>query len=516
MGKAVGTGEGARSGALEELDGKARIGEVLPQALTHLLAAVVGVITPAIIVATACGFDKAQETQIVQAALLMSGVATFLQAVPLFKRVGSGLPIVMGTSFSFVPALQAVGAGFGYPTILGAQLIGGALAVLIGIFIKPVRKLFPPVVTGAVVFVIGVSLYPTAVAYMAGGTGAIWYGSPQNWLVALVTFGVVLGLTHFGRGIWKLGSMLFGMIAGLAVAWPLGMVTTREAARAAAVALPPVLPFPIEFAPAACATVAIVFVVNSVQVIAEATATTTGAMGRQPTDRELSGSVVSMGAAAMAGVLVGGMPSSTFGQNVGLVISNRVVNRRVFAAVGLMFIAVGFSPKVAAALTSFPQAVIGGATLSVFSTIAMNGIKLFADGGITQRKGTVFGISAALGLGIAQASGALAGPGMPEWVNTVFGSSALVATTICAIFLNLVLPAEKPAAPTDAGRLGGVGEGPISPSPEAIWAGPERPDQADDAQAACEEEGALRKRDAARAAAARPTVLEPVTEPKTS
>ena len=152
---------------------------LIPLGLQHVVAAVVGVITPAIIISGTCGLAPEEKTLLIQASLVMTAIATFLQLFPLFHKLGAGLPVIMGTSFAYVPTLTSIGAEFGLPTILGAEIIGGMVAVVFGIFVRQIRKLFPPVVTGTVIFTIGLSLYPTAVRYMAGGSGAANFGSVQ-------------------------------------------------------------------------------------------------------------------------------------------------------------------------------------------------------------------------------------------------------------------------------------------------------------------------------------------------
>ncbi|MCI6884824.1 purine permease, partial [bacterium] len=151
--------------------------QLIPLGLQHVVAAVVGVITPAIIISGTCGLSAEEKTLLIQASLVMTAVATLLQLFPVFHKIGAGLPVIMGTSFAYVPTLTAIGAEFGLPTILGAEIIGGLVAVVFGVFVRPIRKLFPPVVTGTVIFTIGLSLYPTAVRYMAGGSGAENFGS---------------------------------------------------------------------------------------------------------------------------------------------------------------------------------------------------------------------------------------------------------------------------------------------------------------------------------------------------
>ena len=171
-----------------------------------------------------------------------------------------------------------------------------------------------------------------------------------------------------------------------------------------------------------------------------------GGMGRVPTDQELSGGIIGQGLMSIIGVFFGGLPVASFSQNVGIVTVNKVINRAVFAFSALVLLIAGLVPKFAAVLTTIPQCVIGGATLSVFATITMTGIRMIvSDGEFTVRKSTVAGLSVALGTGITQVPGCLSGAGFPDWVSTVFGSTAVVAAAIMAIILNLVLPKDRPA-----------------------------------------------------------------------
>ena len=426
-------------------------GQLIPLGLQHVVAAVVGVITPAMIVSGTCGLSAEEKTLLIQVSLVVTALATLLQLFPIFGHIGARLPVIMGISFAYVPTLQAIGADFGLPAILGAELVGGFVAILFGIFVRPIRKLFPPLVTGTVIFTIGLSLYPTAVRYMAGGSAnSEWFGGVRSWVVALITFAVVIFLQNYTKGIWKLGALLFGMIVGYIVAFLFGIVDLSSVASASWFALPKFMPFEIKFEPAAIASLAIVYVVNSVQTIGDLSSTTMGGMDRMPTDKELSGGIIGQGIMSVLGAFFGGLPVASYSQNVGIVTVNKVINRAVFALAALIMLVAGFIPKFASILSTIPQCVVGGATISVFATITMTGIRMITDGGFTPRKSTVVGLSVALGVGITQVSGCLSGNGFPDWVHTVFGSSSVVVATLMAILLNLILPKEKAPAETAA------------------------------------------------------------------
>ena len=445
----------SRQNLLFQFHGTPPIGTSISLALQHLVAMIVGCVTPPIIIAGAIGLSQADRVLLIQASLVMSAVSTLLQLFPIGKRFGSGLPVILGVSFAYVPSMQAIAAsGGGVAAIAGAMLVGGIVAVIVGIFVKKIRLLFPPVITGTVVFTIGLSLYPTAINYMAGGTGntaeavaskglpeSLIYGSWQNWLVAALTLTAVMVLNNRGKGICKLASILLGMVFGYIVALCFGMVSFADVGEAAWFSLPRVMHFGITFDVASCIAVGLLFAINSIQAIGDFTATTVGGLDREPTDNELQGGIIAYGFSNILAALFGGLPTATYSQNVGIVTTNKVVNRTVFAFAGGFLLLAGVSPKFAAVLTTIPQCVLGGATVTVFSTIAMTGMKLIASQELTARNTTIVGLSAALGVGISQASAAL--NQFPEAVTMIFGKSPVVIATLMAVLLNIILPKDK-------------------------------------------------------------------------
>ena len=433
----------APAGSVFEMSGVPPMKQVVPLGLQHVVAAIVGVITPAILVSNAVGLEVADKTLLIQVSLLITAIATLVQVFGLW-RVGAKLPVVMGVSFAYVPTLLALANGYhDLSVILGAQIVGGCVAILFGIFVKQLRVFFPPMVTGTVIFTIGLSLYPTAVKYMAGGAGAADFGSWQNWLVAVITLAVVIFCNNFTKGVTKLASILMGIIVGYLVALCFGMVDFSSVGAAGIVAVPVPFKFGIKFVPAACVSMAVMYIVNSVQTIGDLTSTTLGGLDREPTDRELSGGIVCQGAASVVGAFFGGLPTASYSQNVGIVTVNRVVNRVVFGFAAVVLLIAGFVPKFSALLTTIPQCVIGGATISVFATITMTGIRMISSAGLTPRNVSIVGIAVALGAVVTQVSGSLAG--FPEWVGTVFGGSSVVISTLIAILLNLILPKDRAA-----------------------------------------------------------------------
>lgn len=432
---------GKKYASVFELNGIPRLSQALPLALQHVVAMIVGCVTPAIVISGVAGLDNRDKVIFVQAALFIAAISTLIQLFPLAGKIGSGLPVIMGVSFAYLPSMQAIAGSFDIATILGAQLIGGVIAIFVGLFVTKLRVLFPPLITGTVVFTIGLSLYPTAVKYMAGGASSPDYGSWKNWLVGFITLAVVIGLNHFSKGILKLASILIGMIVGYVISGFFGMIDFTAVGSAGVFQVPRPLYFGIHFEASAIVTMVLLFVINSVQAIGDFSATTTGGLDRQPTDKELSGGIVAYGITNILGAFFGGLPTASFSQNVGIVATTKVVNRMVLGLAAVIILLAGFLPKFSALLTTIPQCVLGGATISVFASIAMTGIKLVVQQPLNFRNTSIVGLSVALGMGITQCPEALAT--FPAWVTTVFGKSPVVVTTITAILLNVILPKEE-------------------------------------------------------------------------
>ena len=442
--------------ALFQLNGIPPLGMSISLALQHLVAMIVGCVTPAIIIANALGLPQSERVLLIQVSLVMSAVTTLIELFPIGGKLGSGLPVMFGISFAYLPSMQAiVGGGGDIATIAGAMIVGGIVAAVVGVFVKKIRRFFPPIITGTVVFTIGLSLYPTAINYMAGGTGntyevvvlrkgltsALVHGSWQNWAVAAFTLIVVMVMSNKGKGICKLAAILLGMIAGYIVAAVFGMVDLSEVRDAVWFSLPQFMHFGIKFEFSACIALALLFAINAIQAIGDLTATTVGGLNREPTDQELQGGIVTYGLTNVLSAFFGSLPTATYSQNVGIVTTNKVVNRVVFALAGGFLLLAGLIPKFSAILTTIPQCVLGGATITVFSTIAMTGMKLIASETISPRNTTIVGLSAALGVGISQSSSALSQ--FPESITIIFGKTPVVIATIMAVLLNLILPQEN-------------------------------------------------------------------------
>lgn len=431
--------------SLFEMEGIPKMSQAIPLALQHVVAMIVGCVTPAIIISGTAGLDGADRVLLIQASLVVSALCTLLQLFPIGSkngfRLGAGLPVILGVSFAYVPSMQAIAEQSGIAAILGAQIVGGICALVVGFCIHKIRKFFPPLIAGTVVFTIGLSLYPTAINYMAGGVGQPTYGSWQNWTVAIFTLIIVTVLNHFAKGFLKLASILVGMAAGYIFSIPFGMVHFDNVAAAGMFQLPKVLHFGIAFEPSACIAIGLLFVINSVQAIGDFSATTAGGLDREPTTNELQGAILGYGVSNIFGAILGCLPTATYSQNVGIVATTKVVNRITLGLSAMIILIAGLFPKFSALLTTIPYAVLGGATVSVFASIAMTGMKLVMTEDMNYRNTSIVGLAAALGMGVSQASASLSA--FPAWVTTIFGKSPVVIATLVAIFLNVTLPRDE-------------------------------------------------------------------------
>lgn len=426
----------AETNQLFDYNAKASMKEIVPMGLQHVIAAIVGVVTPAIIVAKVCGLSSSDTTMMIQTSLVFSGIATLIQVFTIGRKIGARLPLMVGASFAYVPVLMLIGADFGIAALFGAQIIGSLFAILVGLNIKHIRILFPPIVTGTVIMSIGLSLFPVAIQYMAGGAGNPDFGSLKNWVVALVTFAIVFYFNYFVNGFLKLSSILNGMVVGYLFALLLGMVDFSSFQEASFFQMVRPLFFGVDFQLVPIFTLIVMMIVDTVPDIGQITATTVGAYDREPTNKELSGGIIGNGFVNFFGGLFGAVPVAIFGQNVGLVTVTKVINKYVFVFASSLMLVAGFVPKIASILTTIPYAVIGGATIGVFASISMTGVKMVSSQNFTAKNVALVGISLAFGIGVSLTDSALAG--FPNWVDTIFGNSQVILTTFVAILLNLV------------------------------------------------------------------------------
>ena len=425
---------------LFKLDGKPSWGMAFPQAMQHVLAMLVGNITPPMLIAAALDLSAADETMLIQAAMIIGGITTLLQLFPVLG-FGMGLPSVMGVAFAYMPILLMIGTQYGIAAIFGSQLVAGFLSIFIGMFMGKIRKFFPPIVSGTVVLAIGLSLYTTAINYMGGGSAAQAagnFGAPHFWLLALVTLAVTLTCSLFGKGYVKVSGMLIGIAVGYVIALFMGdVIDFSEVGSAAIISAPIPFHFGLEFHPDAIVMMVLMYVVQAVQTIGDVSSTAMGGFDREATDKELGGAIKGQSICGMIGACIGGMPTDPYSQNVGLICTTKVVAKRVFLIVGVIMLICGICPKFSALMATIPQPVLGGATITVFAAITLSGIQLLTEQPLNYRNRMIVGISLALGVGISSVPSIL--QFLPQLAQNILGSSLMVAF-IVSFVLNIIVP----------------------------------------------------------------------------
>lgn len=429
-----------KSESVFDVDGKPPLKQAVPLGLQHVFAMFAGNITVPIIIAGTLGLGLEERTFLIQCAMLMAGVATLIQLYPIGK-VGAKLPVVMGTSFGFVPTSIAIGQQFGLSGILGATFIGGFFEAFLGFFLKPIRKLFPPIVTGTVLLTIGLSLLPTGINYAAGGVGSDDFGSFSNLLLAMSVLILIIILNQFGKGILKTASILIGIIAGYLIAIPMGKISFLAVSEAAWFSFPMPLKFGMSFHWPAIAAILIMYIVTAVETVGDISGITLGGDSREATERELSGAVLADGLMSSLAAVFNALPNTSFSQNVGIISFTKVMSRHV-VAIGVWFlIGASLFPKLGAVIAVIPQSVLGGASIVMFSMIATMGIVMINKDVMNQRSILIVSLALGIGLGIGQVPAVL--DRFPEAVRLIFGGSGIVVSCIIAIFLNIILPEEK-------------------------------------------------------------------------
>ena len=453
-----------------DFKGRLPLRQAIPLGLQHVLAMFVGNLTPILIITNLCAAAGGAEdfaaiqVALLQNAMLVAGIVTLVQLFSI-GPIGGQVPIIMGTSSGFIGVFQSVvgvmGGGIvSYGAIMGASILGGLFETVLGAFLKPLRRFFPAVVTGTVVLSIGLSLISVGVTSFGGGSGAKDYGSLENLLIALAVMVIVLVLKHGAKGLASSSCILIGIVCGYIICalLPLFLSTTGltadgveytkawvlnwdKVAQASWISVPAILPVKPVFDLRAILPVMIMFIVTAVETVGDISGVTEGGMGREATDKELSGGIICDGLGSSFAALFGVLPNTSFSQNVGLVTMTKIVNRTALACGAVFLVLCGLLPKLAAIVSIMPQSVLGGAAVIMFSSIVMSGIQLITREPLTARSMSIVSVALGLGYGLGANSGVLSG--LPQWVQLIFGGSGIVPAAFVAILMNLLLPKEK-------------------------------------------------------------------------
>ena len=421
------------------------LGQALPLGLQHVLAMFASNVTPAIIVAGAAGlgFGSPEQIYLIQMAMLFAGIATLFQTIGI-GPVGARLPIMQGTSFAFVGVLAGLAATQGLSVALTSCIIAGLIHFALGSVISSIRSWFPPLVTGLVILAIGLYLIPVGIKYAAGGAAdfqmtADSFGSLKHWSVALTVIIVALLVKFRTSGALSNAAILIGLLAGYALAYMLGMVSFSGVAKASMITNLQVMPYGFEFNLGAVIAVTLISIVSAVETVGDASATTKAGAGRTATDKEISGATYADGlGTAVAGVF-GGLPNTSFSQNVGIVGMTGVMSRHVVTIAGIILVLAGLLPKIGAIIASMPMPVLGGGVIVMFGMVAAAGMNVLSEVKMTRRNMIIIAISLTAGLGLNLVPSAVQYlPGVWKTLAT----SAVAPTAFLAIVLNLLIPEE--------------------------------------------------------------------------
>ena len=419
------------------------IGQAVPLGVQHVLAMFASNVTPAVIVAGAAGlaFGGAEQVYLIQMAMLFAGIATLFQTVGI-GPIGAKLPIMQGTSFAFVGVLAGVAATQGLGVALTACLIAGIIHFALGGVIQNLRFMFPPLVTGLVILAIGLYLIPVAIKYAAGGAAdfqmaADSFGSLMHWTVALTVVVLSLLCKFLAKGLVSNAAILIGLIAGYLVAMAMGMVNFGGVAKASWFQVPTVMPYGFEISLGAVIGVTLVSIVSAIETVGDTSATTKAGAGRDATDEEIAGATYADGLGTAVAAVFGGLPNTSFSQNVGIVGMTGIMSRHVVTIGGAILVICGLIPKIGAVVASMPLPVLGGGVIVMFGMVAAAGMNMLTEVKMSRRNMIIISVSLAVGLGLNLVPSAVQHlPGIWKTLAT----SAVAPTALLAVVLNLVLP----------------------------------------------------------------------------
>ncbi|MEU3710904.1 nucleobase:cation symporter-2 family protein [Streptomyces catenulae] len=442
--------------------------------LQHVAAMYAGVVAPPMIVGPACGLSPTETAFLVGASLFTAGIATLLQTLGFWK-VGARLPFVNGVSFAGVTPMVAIGKaqgpGHALPVIFGAIIVAGVLGFLLAPYFSKLVRFFPPVVTGTVITLIGVSLLPVAFNWSQGGdASAADHGSPTNVAMAAVTFVIVLVLRRVLRGFLRQISILLGLIAGTLLAIPVGLTDFSALTGAAPVGFPTPFHFGApQFNAAAVVSMCIVMLVCMTESTADMLALGR-IVGRPADERTIEGGLRADTLGTALSPLFNGFATSAFAQNIGLVAMTKVRSRFVVATSGAILLLLGLCPMAASVISLVPLPVLGGAGIVLFGSVAASGIQTLASAALEKGENALI-VAAAVGIGLIPIAAPDFYHAFPKDLLVVLDSGistgALVAIVLNLAFNHLGGRSAATGDPADEGGDEDAGAPPPTPADAA-------------------------------------------------
>lgn len=456
--------------AAQDPAGKHPVDQTLPPfklvtaGLQHVAAMYAGVVAPPLVVGTAVGLSVTELTFLMGASLFTAGIATLLQTLGVWK-IGARLPFVNGVTFAGVAPMLAIvdsqGPDDALPVIFGSVLVAGALGFVLAPYFSKLVRFFPPVVTGTVITLIGVSLLPVAFNWAQGGDdSASGYGAKRNIAMAAATLVLVLLLRRFTRGFVKQIAVLLGLVVGTLLAIPVGITDFGALGEADVVGFP--TPFHFggpQFSAAAIVSMCIVMVVSMTESTADMLAL--GEIVERPADEKtIAAGLRADTLGSFVSPFFNGFTCSAFAQNIGLVAMTKVRSRFVVAVGGGILILMGLCPVAAALIATVPLPVLGGAGVVLFGSVAASGIQTLVKAGL-EHDNNVMIVAVSLAVGIIPITAEGFYHAFPESARIVL-DSGISTGCIAAIVLNFLFNhlggaggAQPYASPSDgAGRAG--------------------------------------------------------------
>lgn len=416
------------------INDRPELSKAIPLAFQHVLAMFAANITVPLLVSGLLGLSSSETTFLIQCALLMAGITTFIQLAK-YKGIGSGLPIVMGTSNAFIATVLLIAGDYGIPGVLGASLIGALFEILIGKNLKKLKRIFPPLVSGIVVLTIGITLIPVGIEQAAGGGENI--GDLTSLLIATIVLVTIIIFNQSKNKFLKSSSILIGIILGYIVAAFFNLVEFAPVLEASWFSFPKPFQYNLSFEPIAIVTMLFMYLATTIETMGDVSAITNGAEGRDPTDEELSGGVVADGISSALAAFYNSFPNTSFTQNVGVVNLTGVFSKYVVKIGAIILIILALLPKFSSIIAIMPESVLGGAALAMFSMVAVSGLSLLKKVKFDSRNMLIIAISVGLGVGLnimPEATQLL-----PDGVRFAL-TSGVVPAALVAIIMNLLLP----------------------------------------------------------------------------
>lgn len=423
---------------LYKIEDRPPLGVSIVLALQHILAAFAGIIAVPLVVSGAIGLSIEDTSIMVSATIFVAGLTTILQSRGL-GPIGSRVSGMMGTDFTFASPAIGVGAKFGIAGIVGATIVGALVEILLSRFVKPLMKFFPPLITGTVVALIGITLLPVSMDWAAGGVGSADYGSIENVAIAFAIMVFTLALNHYGKGLWSTASVFIGMIFGYILCIALGKIDLSAVANAEWFAIPNILRYGVTFDFASILSFIPAYIVSLIGTVGIMMAIGEASNEKISSDRASNG-VLADGVGSLLAGIFGAGPNTAFSQNVGLITLTKVASRHVMVIAGIILTILGVFPKLSALISIMPQPVLGGVGVIMFGLVAAQGIKTLATIKIGERELLIISVAFALGIGVTVRPELLSN--LPVPIQMVL-SSGISTGTLAALILNIVLKEKR-------------------------------------------------------------------------